>query len=132
MSDLDILIEKCIQTALRLLESNPYHDEEGKFTSGEGVRPSIDRPGADWMLGGSGRISKRAEKAAKARMAKELFGPEGLKPPQQEQPGHEERLERDIKMFRDFVKRGFGVRKHEKEAQRLEKELDELRASKKG
>ena len=80
-------------------------------------RPSIDHS----LLSPSGRMSKRARKAAMAREHDRLFPP-GYWERVNHTPQPTER-ERDLahaKRLREFAARGMSVRKFTKEAERLE------------
>ncbi|MFA4945906.1 MAG: LPD1 domain-containing protein, partial [Lentisphaeria bacterium] len=76
----------------------------------------------------SGRQSQASQQAAQARLGEALFGPGGLKAPQQAQPSTQEVLRRQAKGLRDLAARGVGPRKHLKEAERLEGMAEELAA----
>lgn len=76
----------------------------------------------------SGRQSQASQQAAQARLGEALFGPGGLKAPQQAQPSTVEVLRRQAKGLRDLAARGVGPRKHLKEAERLEGMAEELEA----
>lgn len=84
--------------------------------------PSIDHS----FLSPSGKISKRSKDAYIKRFAKELFGPEGLKPPQCQQPTEKERLLRNAKMWRDLATNGMSPRKYNKMADQAESQADLL------
>ena len=75
------------------------------------------------ILSPGGRVSKRAEKSAKERQRKELFG-DGLEYPMIEQPNKRERKLRLIREYRELAGRGMKPRKYEKLAQQLEKEIE--------
>lgn len=65
----------------------------------------------------SGRMSKRARKAAEERIRRELFG-DGLPHPQVKQPSKKESLLHQAKVLREFA--ALHPRKYIKEAERLE------------
>ena len=77
----------------------------------------------------SGRMSKRARKAAEERLRLELFGPTGLARPQTPQPPRTVSLRQSAAMLRDLAARGIGPRKHRREADRLELLAEELEAA---
>ena len=79
------------------------------------MRPSIDHS----LLSPSGRVSKRARKAALERTRRELFG-DGLPFPTCKQPSKAERLLREAATLRDLADRGMRPRAHRKEADKLE------------
>lgn len=79
--------------------------------------PSIDHS----ILSPSGRISKRAEKAAKARATLELFGPNGLARPRAEQPTESESLLRQAAELRELAARGMHPRSYIRKAEELER-----------
>jgi hypothetical protein len=62
-------------------------------------RASIDHG----LLSPSGRMSKRARKAAQKRTSVELFGPNGLERATCKQPTEKERLLRDAARWRDLA-----------------------------
>lgn len=86
------------------------------------------------ILSPSGKISKRARKAALKRLTDRLW-PNGLTRemlygPGPAQPTEKERLLEQAKRLRDLADRGMARRKYTKEADRLEKlaaELDDER-----
>lgn len=71
-------------------------------------------------LSPSGRVSKRARNAALKRAAVDIFGTEGLQPPQCTQPTERESYLRQAAQLRDLAARGMSVRKYTREAERLE------------
>jgi hypothetical protein len=84
--------------------------------------PSIDHS----FLSPSGKISKRARKAYMDKFTKELF-PDGLiLKGQCKQPTKKEKLLRQAKMLRELADRGMSVKKYNKEADKLEKQANEL------
>ena len=75
----------------------------------------------------SGRMSKRARKAAQDRLALALFGPSGMPGPKlPPQPSKAESLLREAKNLRELAARGMKPRAFKKEADRLEKLAAEL------
>ena len=72
----------------------------------------------------SGRMSKRARRAAEQRLAVALFGPNGATREEicgvQPQPTERERLLRQAARLRDLAARGMSPRKFTREADRLE------------
>ncbi len=69
----------------------------------------------------SGRMSKRAFKAAQARITKELF-PDGLAAPSCPQPSKAERLLRQAAELRSLAARGMKPRSYLRKAEALERE----------
>lgn len=67
----------------------------------------------------SGRMSKRARKAASERLRRALFE-EGLVIPLPPQPSQVEHLRAVAAQFRELADKGMGPRKHRKAAERLE------------
>lgn len=87
-------------------------------------RPSIDHS----ILSPSGRVSKRARRAALERARVELFGPNGLeRPGLPPQPSERERLLAHAARLRDLAARGMKSRAFIKEATRLETEAENLK-----
>ena len=78
--------------------------------------PCIDHS----ILSPSGRVSKRARKAALERTRKELFGPNGLARPSCPQPTKREQLLRQAQNLRALAARGMSTRAFNREAERLE------------
>ena len=76
------------------------------------------------VLSPSGRVSKRAEKAAKERVRRELFG-DGLAFPSCQQPSKRESLLRQSQDLRELAARGLKPRAHIKLAAALENEANE-------
>lgn len=72
------------------------------------------------MSSPSGRMSKRATKAAEQRLSRALFGPLGLQRPTQQQASEIERDLRQAHELRKWATLGVQPRKHLKEAERLE------------
>jgi hypothetical protein len=72
----------------------------------------------------SGRMSKRARKAAEARLAKTLFG--NWKPEPTPQPTQAESLLRRAAILRDLAARGMSTRAFNREADKLEKKAKDL------
>jgi len=75
----------------------------------------------------SGRMSKRARKAAERRLSTALFGEGGLAPPHASQGDPIEVLLRRAKELRDLAARGMRPRAHVKEAERLEAQAEKMR-----
>ena len=75
------------------------------------------------ILSPSGKVSKRARKAALKRCAKELF-PDDFVWPSTPQPTKRERLLRQAAELRALANRGMNTRKYNKEADKLEKEAN--------
>jgi len=77
----------------------------------------------------SGRMSKRARKAAQERLRRELFGPDGLAYPKCPEPTIERRreilLERAA-FLRHLADGGMRPRAHRREAAKLEAEAEQL------
>ena len=73
----------------------------------------------------SGRMSKRARKAADERLRLALFGPDGLQRVAQ-QPSMAESLRRQAAQLQSLAAKGMKPRAYRKEAARLEQEADEL------
>jgi hypothetical protein len=71
----------------------------------------------------SGRMSKRALKAAQARLNKELF-PGGLAPPSCPQPSNAEYLLRQAAELRALAARGMKPRAYLRKAKALEREAN--------
>jgi hypothetical protein len=69
----------------------------------------------------SGRMSKRAQKAARARLSLALFGPGGLPVPKGPEVAEKERLLQQAWELRELAARGMCRVKYRKEAERLEK-----------
>lgn len=76
-------------------------------------------------LSPSGRVSRRAEAAAKERNRRALFG-DGLAFPQTEQEPTKDRLLRQARTLRELADRGMKPRAYRKEAARLEEEAERL------
>ncbi len=85
------------------------------------TRPSIDHG----FLSPSGRVSKRARKAAQEQTRRELFG-DGLPYPTCKQPTERERLLRHAARLRDLAERGMSPRAFIKDAEMLEKKAADL------
>ena len=83
------------------------------------TRPSIDHS----LLSPSGRVSKRARKAAQERVRRELFG-DGLPYPTCKQPTQKERLLRQAKNLRELAARGMRPKAFIREAEELEKQAE--------
>ena len=87
--------------------------ERKPFSTGEAI--ALSSP--------SGRMSKRARKAAEHRLFVALFGDgECLRPQLPVQPSECERLLEQAKKLRELAARGMCVRKYLREAERLEQE----------
>lgn len=82
-------------------------------------RPAVDHG----LLSPSGKVSKRARRAAEAQLVHELW-PEGLAQEPVPQPSARERLLAQAARLRDLAARGMHPRKYLKEAKRLEAEAD--------
>ena len=79
----------------------------------KGLWPSVDHS----LLSPSGRMSKRARKAANDRETKRLFGPNGLAyPGLPPQPPKRDAMLRVAKELRELAARGFHPKRHTKEA----------------
>lgn len=76
----------------------------------------------------SGRMSKRARKAAERRLAEALFGADGLQQPQTPQPSEAERLRRHAARLRTLAAAGMSPRKFRREADKAEAEAAALEA----
>ena len=74
----------------------------------------------------SGRMSKRARKAAQERMRLALFGPNGLQRIPPKQPSKAEGLRRHAQCLYDLADRGMCPRSYRKQAALLEQEAKEL------
>ena len=85
------------------------------------TRPSIDH-GA---LSPSGKVSKRARKAAQERTHRELFG-DGLERPRCKQPTEKEYLLKLAAELRDLANRGMKPRAYNKTADELEAQAELL------
>lgn len=79
------------------------------------------------MSSPSGRMSKRAFKAASKRLHDALFGPEGLQREPTAQPTERERLMAQAQRLRELAERGMKVRAYTKEANRLEALSNEIK-----
>ena len=91
--------------------------------------PSIDHS----LLSNTGRMSKRARKAALKREFERLFPkdlfPNGIPIHQlPTQPTDKERLLEQAKQLRELAERGMCVHKYTKEAERLEAQANEVRS----
>lgn len=87
------------------------------------IRPSIDHS----LLSPSGKMSKRARKAAMEREAKRLFPPDGvLFITKVKQPSEKEKLLRNAEMWRGLANRGMSSRKYNKLADEAEKKAKGL------
>lgn len=64
----------------------------------------------------SGRMSKRAQKAARARLSLALFGPEGMPAPKGPEVPEKERLLQQARELRELADRGMCRVKYRKEA----------------
>ena len=85
--------------------------DRAPFSTGEAI--ALSSP--------SGRMSKRARKAAEQRLFVALFGDgECLKAKPPEQPSRQEYLLAQAKRLRELAARGMQVRKYTREAERLE------------
>jgi len=82
--------------------------------------PSIDHS----LLSPSGRMSKRARKAALKREHDRLFAGVGDLRGEDKQPSEREKVERHIAELEDLAARGMSVRKFRREAERLRKTLE--------
>ena len=85
------------------------------------MRPSIDHS----VLSPSGRVSKRARKAAQERMRRELFG-DGLPYPRCKQRTEAEMLMLQANRLRDLADRGMTPRAFRKEAAECEARAKQL------
>ena len=83
--------------------------------------PTIDHS----ILSPSGRVSKRAEAAAKERARRELFG-DGLAYPTVPQPTEAESLRRWAATLRSLAERGMKPKAYARKAAELEARADEL------
>ena len=68
----------------------------------------------------SGRMSKRARRAAENRLRVMLFGPDGLRGPICPQPSPREKLLRQAKELRALAARGMKPRAYIRQAEQLE------------
>ena len=84
--------------------------------------PTIDHS----ILSPSGRVSKRAEAAAKERTRRELFGEKGLERPTVPQPTEAESLRRRAAELRSLAERGMKPKAYARKAAELEARADEL------
>lgn len=73
----------------------------------------------------SGRMSKRARAAADRRLSLALFGPSGLQCEPTPQPTEREKLLAQAARLRELADRGMKPRAYRKEAERLEKAVEE-------
>jgi hypothetical protein len=92
-------------------------------------RTSATMSDAIAMSSPSGRMSKRARKAAEKRLSVALFGPSGYIP---EKPPQEDPVDSRLRRARDFrymAARGMQVRTFSREAARLEAEAAALIAA---
>lgn len=107
------------EPAVKLLEQ-----KQGRLAAYEG--PGVDHT----LLSPSGRVSKRARKAADERTRRELFGPgsgfEGWG--EIKQPSDRERLLTQATRLRELAARGMSPRKYTREAERLEDEAAKVPA----
>lgn len=88
-------------------------NERKPFSTGEAI--ALSSP--------SGRMSKRARKAAMERLFVELFGDgECLRPQLPAQLSEREKMLAQAKRLRELAARGMSVRKYLREAERLEQE----------
>lgn len=78
------------------------------------------------MTSPSGRMSKRAQEAARKELSLALFGEGGLQRARPSQPSRKERLLREAANLRDLAARGMKTRAFTKEAARLEAEAAKL------
>ena len=76
----------------------------------------------------SGRMSKRARKAAESRLALALFGPQGLQPEPPGVPRSAEHLRSYAATLRGLADRGMKPRVHRREADKLDREADSMEA----
>lgn len=74
----------------------------------------------------SGRMSKRARKAAERRLAVALFGEAGLVPAKRPESDPKELLLRRAKELRELAARGMSTRAFTREAQKLEEQAEAL------
>lgn len=81
-------------------------------------RPMIDHT----YLSPSGRISKRAKKAADERVRLELFGPDGLQQPPVPQPSKRDALLRQAAELRALAAAGMKPRAYLLKAEELERQ----------
>lgn len=79
-----------------------------------------DIPVIEDLTSPSGKMSKRARKAAQERNRVILFGPNGLSKPKCPQPTEKETLLRRAAELRELANRGMKPRAYKKEADRLE------------
>ena len=88
----------------------------------------ISRPMVDpSLLSPSGRVSARAEAAAKARATEELFGPGGMKAPGlPEQPTQAAALRQQAQQLRNLAARGMKPKAYNAKAAQLEAQADAL------
>lgn len=92
----------------------------------------MNRPTSDTMIDAialsspSGRMSKRARKAAEERLRVALFGINGLPKPEHPPEDAAIRLRRSAATLRDLAARGMHPRKYIREAIRLERQADEV------
>lgn len=96
------------------------HPQRTPFSTGDAI--ALSSP--------SGRMSKRARRAAEKRLELALFGPGGLREAIRPRPlsatPPAELMRRQAKRLRDLAARGMSVRKFTKEADRLEREAEGL------
>ena len=74
----------------------------------------------------SGRMSKRAHKAATERLSINLFGKDGLEPLKCKQPTRKEYLLRNAQQLEDLARNGMKPRAYKKEAEKLRQEANLL------
>ena len=124
---------KGLRALIQVLEENQNHvpagsPAGGQFAKGGGGSKSGIAPSEHGLLSPSGRISKGAEKAAKDRLAKELFPP-GFWDRKQGPPTKVEQIEylhRQAGQLRGLASRGMKPRAYTKKADEYEAAANEL------
>ena len=88
--------------------------------------PTVDHS----LLSPSGRMSKRARRAAEARETAKLFPPGFWDKPaltaKEQASAKRESMVRHVKTLRDLAARGMSQRRFTREADRLEQDIEEL------
>lgn len=107
-----------------------FNDEHAKILKMEERRKGYgdQPPGLDHgILSPSGKVSKRAREAALERAARDIFGPEGLRPEPPKMESEIENLERRAATLRGLAQRGMKPKAYRAEADALEAEAMRLR-----
>jgi len=118
---------------LKAYNEDEPRDDRGRWEGGSGgselpARTADTMSDAIAISSPSGSMSGRAQAAAQERLRQQLFGREGLKPPEPKQEKESANLRRNAKQLRDLAERGMKPRAYGKKAAEYEARAAELEA----